>query len=157
MPLQPLITDWLSTSLRRSGCAVLGLARAGSSQGNVMYVASVLLLRSPLLPLLDPHFLLWCWWWAVIITSVAVIMVMKMTCRGGEGRVKLPFVSIGHEQELGDLDYLGLHQDPMTSSAVTVSEVQPRDAGAGEAHTSVGGANDDTELEQPVGVLGLWW
>ena len=112
-----------------------------------MYVAPVPLLRSPLLPPLNPHSFLGSWWWAVIITSVSVIMVMEMTGWGGKGGFELPLFSVGHEQEFSDLDYLSLHQDPVTSSAIAVGEVQLGNSGGRETHTSVSGTDNDPQLE----------
>ena len=84
-----------------------------------------------------------------------MIMLVIVTRWGREDGLKLPFLSVGREQQLGDLDALALHEDPVSTCAIAVGEVELGNPCVGEAHTPVGGADDDPELERAISITGL--
>ena len=125
----------------------------------VLYVEDLLSLTVLSLPLvvtgvleLDPLPL---GWGAVIISILAMVMWVEVARWSGERWFKFPFLTIGPLQDLGNLHHLCLHEDPVAPVTSAVVKIQLRHPGAGEAHTAVSGADDDSKLEHAVSEAGL--
>ena len=122
----------------------------------VTWLSVSLLLRVPLLPLLDPDPLA-LGRWTVVLLVVPVIVLMEVARVSGEVWLELPLLTVGQLQHVGYLNHLRLHEDVVGTLAVAVDEVEVGLAGHRESNAPKLSANFHAQLERPVGEGGRGW